>query len=239
MRAPGSHAAVMKTTVWRNEELALEFTNTTAAGLGDATGLRGSTAAGNYYVALHTALPDQTGANQSTNECTYTGYARTPIARSGAGFTVSGGAVVPISAIGFPQNTGSPQTARFFSIGDASTGATKFRRYGAIGTAMKPFTATDTAGDTMKLPGHGLTALDEIVFWATTDQALPTGITEGIVYFVKTTPDADTITISATSGGATLDITAVGAGRYQKVTPLTVGSGITPSLNTSTTFAEA
>ncbi len=55
--------------------LALVFNNTSWANVGDATGLVGSTAAGSFFIALHTADPGEAG-NQSTSEANYTGYAR-------------------------------------------------------------------------------------------------------------------------------------------------------------------
>jgi hypothetical protein len=67
--------------------LLLLFNNSNWANLGDATGVRGSTTAGSLYISLHTADPGEAG-NQSTSEATATGYARQPVARSSAGFTV-------------------------------------------------------------------------------------------------------------------------------------------------------
>ena len=46
--------------------------NADIANIGDATGLRGSTTAGNLYIALHTADPGEAG-NQGTSEANYTG----------------------------------------------------------------------------------------------------------------------------------------------------------------------
>jgi hypothetical protein len=69
---------------------------------------------------------------------------------------------------------------------------------------------------------------DQIVFYARPGDVLPTGITEGTIYFVKTVTDVDNITISATQGGATLDITVDGDGLMFKVVPLAVSNTITP-----------
>lgn len=62
--------------------LTLLFNNTNAANIGDATGLRGSTTAGVFYISLHTADPGETGS-QTTSESAYTSYARVSVARSG------------------------------------------------------------------------------------------------------------------------------------------------------------
>lgn len=62
--------------------LELLFKNTAWANVGNAAGLQPSGAAGNLYVALHTADPGEAGS-QSTNEVSYTGYARVAIAHDG------------------------------------------------------------------------------------------------------------------------------------------------------------
>lgn len=114
-----------KTDSWENSLLLLLFNNTNVANVGDATGLRGSSTAGSLYFALHTSDPGETG-DQTTNEATYTSYARVAVARSGAGFTVSGTnptQVVPAATVTFPAGTGGSGTATHFSIGTASSGA--------------------------------------------------------------------------------------------------------------------
>lgn len=102
----------------------LLFNNTDITGVGDSGGLRGSATAGNLYVALHTADPAEAG-NQSTNECSYTGYARLSVARSSSGFTVSNGSASNTAALRFGTNaSGASVTITHFSVGVASSGAT-------------------------------------------------------------------------------------------------------------------
>lgn len=127
-----------KSDAFENDLLLLIFNNTNAANIGDATGLRGSTTAGSLYVALHTADPGEAGV-QNTSECTYTGYARVAVARSSGGFTVSGTAptqVVPVATISFPACTGGTNTATFWSVGVAVSGATKILYSGAISPSI-------------------------------------------------------------------------------------------------------
>lgn len=95
--------------------LNLLFTNANLAAIGDATGLRQSTTAGNLYIALFTAAPSDSA--QGT-ECTYTGYARKEIARaSGAGgWTVSNNQASNTSAITFAQCTVGSNTAVAFAV---------------------------------------------------------------------------------------------------------------------------
>jgi hypothetical protein len=100
--------------------LELIFTNTNLANIGDASGLQGSTAAGNLTIALHTASPGDSG-NQSTSEATYTSYARVSVARAGAQWTITGDTVDNDNAITFPTATGGSNTVTDFSIGGGFT----------------------------------------------------------------------------------------------------------------------
>lgn len=112
--------------------LALIFNNTNATNIGDATGLRGSTTAGVFYISLHTADPGETGT-QSTSEATATGYARQSVVRSGSGFTVSGNTVSNAAAINFPNVTASPgSAATHFGIGTDVSGAGNLIMSGAL-----------------------------------------------------------------------------------------------------------
>jgi hypothetical protein len=118
--------------------LALYFNNTNAANIGDATGLRGSTTAGVVYISLHTADPGETG-NQSTSETAYTGYARVSVARSGAGWTVSGNTASNAAAVTFGNCTAAPGAAvTFFGIGSASSGAGTLDFSGALSASYQP-----------------------------------------------------------------------------------------------------
>ena len=102
--------------------LALIFNNTNWAAIGDATGLRGSTAAGNFFISLHTADPGETGT-QSTSETAYTGYARISVVRSAGGWTVSGATATNAAAITFGTCTALPGAAiSHFGIGTDTSG---------------------------------------------------------------------------------------------------------------------
>jgi hypothetical protein len=87
--------------------------------------------ASNLYVSLHTADPGEAG-NQTSNETSYTDYARVAVARSGAGWTVTGNSVSPASAITFPECTGGTATITHMGIGTASAGAGALLFKGAI-----------------------------------------------------------------------------------------------------------
>lgn len=99
--------------------LQLLFNNDDWAGIGDAGGLQNSASAGSLYVALFTAAP--TDSAQGT-ECTYTGYARKAVARSSAGWTVSGNNASNAAAVTFDPCTVGSETAVAFAICKAGTG---------------------------------------------------------------------------------------------------------------------
>lgn len=224
-----------KSNTFENELLLLIFNNTNIALIGDATGLRASTAAGSLFLALHTTDPGEAG-DQTTGEVTYTGYARLAVARSGAGFVVTGNSVSPAANQDFGQCTANPGTYAYWSVGVAASGASKILYRGVFGSNLGSFTALAT--DTITIPGlAGVAVNDTIAFFAPPGDTLPTGITEGTVYFVKTVSGND-ITISTTSGGATLDITAAGKGRAMRMTPQTVAVSSIPRIPTSSTIVE-
>lgn len=122
--------------------LQLLFENANWANIGDATGLRGSTTAGSWFVSLHTADPGETG-DQTTNEISYTGYARVAVARSTAGWTVTGASVTPDANIDFGAMTGGAGgTATHFGIGTASTGTGNLIFKGTISPTISVTTGT-------------------------------------------------------------------------------------------------
>ncbi len=139
-----------KSNSWENALLLLLFNNTNVANVGDATGLRGSSTAGNLYVGLHTADPGEAG-DQTTSEITYTSYARVAVARSGAGWTVTANSVSPAGAITFPAGTGGSGTATHFSVGTAASSTGVLLYKGAVspnivcGNGVTPQLTTSTA----------------------------------------------------------------------------------------------
>lgn len=124
-----------KGNTFENDLLLLIFNNTDASLIGDATGLRGSSTAGSLYVSLHTANPDETGT-QTTSECAYGSYARVAVARSGAGWTVASNAVSNAALVQFPQCTSGSETITHFAVGTASSGAGKVLYKGALSASL-------------------------------------------------------------------------------------------------------
>jgi hypothetical protein len=137
-----------KTNTWENDLLLLMFNNTDSSLHGDATGLRGSSTAGSYYISLHTGDPGEAG-DQTTSECTYTDYARVAVARSGAGFTVTASAVALAADVVFPVGSGGSGTATHWGLGCSSSAAGKLLYKGSISPSIvtgSGVTPTLTAG---------------------------------------------------------------------------------------------
>lgn len=85
----------------------------------------------NLYVSLHTADPGEAG-DQTTNETSYTSYARVAVARTTGGWTVTANSVSPVANIDFPQCTGSTATITHFAVGTASSGTGKVLYKGTV-----------------------------------------------------------------------------------------------------------
>lgn len=107
-----------KSNTFENDLLKLIFNATAIANLADNAA---SSPLTNLYVSLHTSDPGEAG-NQSTNETTYTSYARVAVARSAGGWTVTANSVSPVANIDFPACTGGTATITYFGVGSAASG---------------------------------------------------------------------------------------------------------------------
>lgn len=116
--------------------LSLYFKNTPHANIGDATGLPASAAAGSLYISLHTADPGEAGT-QTTSESAYTNYARQAVARSAAGFTVTGDTVTNAGVITFPAGGATGSLVTHFGIGTALSGAGNLLFKGALTASLQ------------------------------------------------------------------------------------------------------
>jgi hypothetical protein len=90
---------------------------------------------------------------------------------------------------------------------------------------------SDVAGNTIQSPAHGLAALDQVrIEQFPGDTPLPAGLAENTTYFVSATGlTADVFELSATSGGAVIDITAAGRMLVMKLVPVTVNQNDAPT----------
>lgn len=123
------------TNVFEDGILRLIFENGNYANVGDATGLRGSSVAGSFYISLHTANPGETGS-QTTSEAGYTSYARQAIARSTAGWTIASGVADNDSAVSYPAATGGSETETHFGLGSDVSGAGNLFIWGAMSAGL-------------------------------------------------------------------------------------------------------
>jgi hypothetical protein len=79
--------------------------------------------------------------------------------------------------------------------------------------------------DTITSKAHGLTASQRVVFMDITGGGLPTGLTEGVVYWVRSAGLAtDSFTVATTDGGAAVNITTDGEVFFTRCIPETFAS---------------
>lgn len=120
-----------KSNSFETDLLELIFNNTNIANVGDATGLQASSTAGSLWVRLYTDAVVVDDATIGT-EAAYTGYVTggVAVARSGAGWTVSGNNASNAAAITFGACTAGSETLRYFAIWkDNSTNTDSHRLY--------------------------------------------------------------------------------------------------------------
>jgi len=123
-----------KTDIFENDFLKLIFNGTAIANIADNAA---SAPVTNLYIGLHTADPtDAAASGQSTNETTYTSYARVAVARTIGGWTVTGSVVSPVANVSFPQCTGGTATITHVGIGTAASGTGKLIFSGALTPAI-------------------------------------------------------------------------------------------------------
>jgi hypothetical protein len=123
-----------KTTYLANRYVRHIFLNEAIPNLGDVAGLPASAAAGSVFAGFFTA--DPTPAELAV-EATYTGYARTAVARSSAQFTATGAQVANDNDITGPAQTSGGATAALTHFGwfDSLTGG-NLLKYGALSSSI-------------------------------------------------------------------------------------------------------
>jgi hypothetical protein len=118
-----------KSDTFENQFLQLIFLNTGIAGIGDTTGLRGSTVVGNLYVRLHTSASVVDDYNLGT-ECAYTGYVQygIPIPRNSTYWNVSQNNCNNKIPFTFGMCTAGNEIIRYFSIWRTNINNTESQR---------------------------------------------------------------------------------------------------------------
>jgi len=125
-----------KGDIFSNDLLLHILENADIATIGDASGVLGSSTAGSVYVSLHTADTGLSAGDQTTNECSYTGYARVAVARTAGAWTTASKATENTAEIAFDACTGGSSTATHFAVGTASTGTGKILYWGALTASL-------------------------------------------------------------------------------------------------------
>jgi hypothetical protein len=172
----------------------------------------GTFPAADPFIALHSADPGDTGAS---NELTGGGYARqsTAFGFAAAGTLSNTGAItwsVPAGNVVAWSVWDAVTTGNCFQTGWFNTATP------AVGLAV--VRSGDLAGNDLQSSVHGLATDDRVVFEVIEQLTIPAGITAGTIYFVLAGGlTTDAFNISATSGGAEIDITAAGSALWRRV----------------------
>lgn len=125
-----------KSDYLENQLLKLIFNGTAIPNLADNAGV---SPLANLYVALHTADPSESGA-QDTSEISYTGYARQAVSRDAAGWNVSANVVTPVNRIDFPTMAGGAGgLVTHWSIGTDLAGAGNLLYVGTLTPSVDVF----------------------------------------------------------------------------------------------------
>lgn len=182
-----------------------------------------SLAAGIDFVAAWTLTDPGTGTNATGTEAAggSPAYARQAVVWGAAAAEVKANT----NAITIDVPAG---TYGFLAYFNAVTGNTNnFLGYAPINGTVHGFFSVDTtlSNDQFLSPSHGLVDTDRVMLFNAVGTALPTGVAEGTVYFVVASA-TNTFKVSTTSGGAAVDLTAVGGGEgyFAKVIPETFAS---------------
>jgi len=193
----------------------------------------------NLYVSLHNGTPGPTGS-QTTNETAYTNYARQAVARTTGGWTVTTGSgttfssVANAAAINFPSCGVTGDTLTHWGIGLSLSGAGTLLAFGPLGPSAGPdvpFTCTSASPGILTCYGYTPVVNDRVmVCQAPGQEGLPTGLTEGTIYYVGTAPGGQTLTLSTTTAnGNPVNTSSTGSGFIYKAGPLVVSSGVAPT----------
>jgi hypothetical protein len=185
-------------------------------------------AAGMKFGSLHSAY-SATGANELTGGSP--AYARKAATWNAA----SGGSKILSASMAFDVAGGS--TVRFVGFSTAVTGGTFLGMSPNGGGIPQAFVVPDASADVLECVAHGFVNTDTVTVWQGPGDPLPTGLVEGTVYYVINAT-TDDLQLSATSGGAAVAITAIGAGALQKLVTEVFGAqgthtitGVTMSLD--------
>lgn len=151
-------------------------------------------------VSLHTAY-SSTGTNEVTGGSP--AYARKAITMAAASGRAKASSTQPVFDV--------PASTSVAYVGYWTNAGTVFRGMAANGGSEFDY-QVDVTNNRILAEGHSLANDNRVAFYGGT---APTGLTEGTVYWVVgvTASDPDYFQVSATQGGAAIDITGIGSGQ--------------------------
>ena len=167
------------------------------------------------HVSLHSAFPGSTGSNELSGS----GYARVSVV-----FSAASGGVRNLSAPA-ALTVGSGHTVRWAGLWNGTT----FIGYSPNNGSPREF-QVDVLNDLVSVPAHGYADDDAVVLYGGT---VPGGVTEGQIYYVIDAT-TDTFKLSATVGGAAIDLTSTSAPDcvISRITQSAYGGADTHTINT-------
>ena len=179
------------------------------------------------YASLHTAY-SATGSSEVTGGSP--AYARQSVSWSSA----SGGTKA-LSGTPYTFNVPASTTVEFVGFWDASTSGNFAGMFPAGNSAAFTFSAPSSTS-TLLAPGSAYSANQTVVVLNTGGSSLPSGLTLGTIYYVKS-PSGDSFQLSASSGGSAISLSADGSGIVQAIAAEVFGSQGTYSLSGATMTA--
>ncbi|MDP9145442.1 MAG: hypothetical protein M3N43_12225 [Actinomycetota bacterium] len=177
------------------------------------------------HIGVHTLTDPGTGTNANAGEATggSPAYARQAVTWGAA----SGRVKANSGTLTFDVPSG---TYGYFTLWNNATGNTgNYRGHIPFGgsNALRGFFSVDTtlANDALLSASHGMSDGDRVTVYNVFSEALPTGLSEGTVYYVVSST-SNSFKVSTTLGGSAVDITGVGGGEgyWQRLVPETFGS---------------
>lgn len=133
----------------------------------------------------------------------------------------SGGVRDNTAQLSIPMGAGTSAVA--VAIHSALTVGTQYGWFQIGSTLRGAGTVVTAAGDAISSNGHGLANTNRVFVRPVAGEALPSGLSAATLYFVVGAT-TDTFQLSLTSGGAAVDITALGDVSWFRTVPESFGS---------------
>jgi hypothetical protein len=178
------------------------------------------------FGSLHSAYPADTGANEIAGGAPAYSRETLTFAAAAAG-SLALAAVLPTFDV-----PGGGTVVAWLGAWDAGVAGNFGGAIPISGGSPAPFTAEDST-DVITCDQHGFADTNQVFVMDTTGAVLPTGLTEGVIYFVRDAT-TDTFKLALTSGGAAIDITVDGAGFVQRIIPETFANQGQVAVNSGT-----